>query len=160
MKELKVVNIRLVEEPSILSRKAMKSPDDVVDLMAEELSQYDREVVCVLNLDCHKQVINMSIVSIGTIDSALVLPREIFKSSILCNAVSIIAIHNHPSGNVYPSKEDKLVSQRLKACGELLGIELLDFIITGGITREIFCFRSEGLLNEGGYILKNIGRKI
>lgn len=66
----------------------------------------------------------------------------------MSNASSIIAIHNHPSGSVKPSKEDKLVTRRLRECGNLLGIELLDHIIIGGTSGKMFSFREEQLLDN------------
>ena len=110
----------------------MDSPQAVVELMAKELSQYDREVFCILNMKNNGQVINMNLVSVGTINASLVIPREVFKSSILANASAIIGLHNHPSGNVKPSKEDMIVTRKRQKCGQLLGIELLDHIIVGG----------------------------
>ena len=115
--ELEVVNIRLVKEPSLYSEQILDSPQAVVELMAKELSQYDREV---------------------------------FKSSILANASAIIGLHNHPSGNVKPSKEDMIVTRKLQKCGQLLGIELLDHIIVGGTNGKMLSFREEKLLNVTG----------
>lgn len=144
--ELEVVNIRLVKEPSLYSEKQLRCSDDVVELMGEELAEYDREVLCVLNMKTNGQVINMNIVSVGGIERTLIFPREIFKSSILANASSIILMHNHPSGTVKPSREDIEVTKRIQKCGELLGIELIDHIIIGGITREKFSFRGNGVV--------------
>lgn len=147
MNELEVVNIRLVKEPSIYSDIILDSPQAVVELMAKELAQYDREVLCILNMKTDGQVINMNIVSVGTVNSSLVNPREVFKSSILSNASGIIAIHNHPSGNIKPSREDRNITKRLKECGELMGIELLDHIIIGGTNGKMFSFKSENRLD-------------
>ena len=119
----------------------------VVELMAKELSQYDREVFCILNMKNNGQVINMNLVSVGTINASLVIPREVFKSSILANASAIIGLHNHPSGNVKPSKEDMIVTRKLQKCGQLLGIELLDHIIVGGTNEKMFSFREKKMLN-------------
>ena len=141
--ELDVVNIRLVKEPSLYSTKPLNSPEAVLELMAEEMSSYDRAVLCILNLKANSQVINMNIVSVGTINSALVNPREIFKSSILSNACAIIAIHKHPSGNIMPSREDVNITKRLKMSGAILGIELLDHIIIGGTSGEMYSFKSK-----------------
>ena len=110
---MEVVNIRLVREPSLYSEQILDSPQAVVELMAKELSQYDREVFCILNMKNNGQVINMNLVSVGTINASLVIPREVFKSSILANASAIIGLHNHPSGNVKPSKEDMIVTRKL-----------------------------------------------
>ena len=84
--ELEVVNIRLIKEPSLYSEQILDTPQAVVELMAQELSQYDREVFCILNMKNNGQVINMNMVSVGTINASLVIPREVFKSSILANA--------------------------------------------------------------------------
>ena len=77
--ELEVVNIRLVKEPSLYSEQTLDSPQAVVELMAKELSQYDREVFCILNMKNNGQVINMNLVSVGTINASLVIPREVFR---------------------------------------------------------------------------------
>jgi len=145
--ELEVVNIRLVKEPSLYSEKILDSPQAVVELMAKELAQYDREIFCVLNMKNNGQVINMNMVSVGSINASLVIPREVFKSSILANASAIIGLHNHPSGNAKPSKEDMLVTRKLQQCGQLLGIELLDHIIVGGTNEKMFSFREKKMLN-------------
>ena len=89
--ELEVVNIRLVKEPSLYSEQTLDSPQAVVELMAKELSQYDREVFCILNMKNNGQVINMNLVSVGTINASLVIPREVFKSSILANASATVS---------------------------------------------------------------------
>jgi DNA repair proteins len=129
--ELEVVNIRLVPEPSLLSEIPLKSPHIVLEVIGKELATYDREVFCILNLKSNNQIINMNIVSIGTLNHLLISPREVFKSSILSNAANIIAIHNHPSGSLTPSKEDVHITDILKESGKLLGIRLLDHIIVG-----------------------------
>ena len=142
--ELEVVNIRLVREPSLYSEQILDSPQAVVELMAKELSQYDREVFCILNMKNNGQVINMNLVSVGTINASLVIPREVFKSSILANASAIIGLHNHPSGNPEPSREDILVTQRIHDAGEMIGIELLDHIIIGD--NRYVSLREEGVI--------------
>lgn len=146
--ELKVVNIRLVKEPSLYSTKPIRNIEDVIEVMAEELKQYDREVLCILNLHTDGKVINMNIVSIGTINSTLISPREVFKSSILSNASSIIILHNHPSGSTTPSREDKLVTERLFKCSQLLGIPLLDHIIIGGTIGDRLSMKQEGMFES------------
>ena len=146
--ELDVVKIRLVKEPSWYSEEPLNKSADVAKLMAKEFADYDREVFCILNLATDGKVINMNVVSVGTLNAALVSPREVFKSSILSNAAAIIAVHNHPSGNVLPSKMDKLITQRLREAGELLDIELLDHIIIGGNDGQFFSFQEENMLRN------------
>ena len=88
--ELEVVNIRLVREPSWYSEVPLRKTKDAAELMAREFADYDREVFCILNLASDGKVINMNIVSMGTLNASLVSPREVFKSSILSNAASIM----------------------------------------------------------------------
>lgn len=109
--ELKVVSIRLVDEPPLFSSSQLTSPKEVFELMGRELQTYDRELFCVLNLRTNNQVINMNVVSVGTLNTALAHPREVFKSAILSNADGIILLHNHPSGSCDPSREDCLITK-------------------------------------------------
>lgn len=146
--KLKVVNVRLVNEPTLYSTKEVKCSDDVIELMKNEIAGYDREVVCVLNLKTNSQVISMNVVSIGTLSSCLVCARELFKCSILSNSAKIIMVHNHPSGNIIPSEEDISVTKKMNLAGSILGIELLDHIIIGGITGESFSFRENKLIDD------------
>ena len=143
MDELKVVNIRLVKEPSLYSEKRLETPKAVIEFMAEEMAAYDREILCVLNLKSNCQVINMNIVSVGCIHATIVSPREVFKSAILSNASGIIALHNHPSGSIRPSREDVRVTRQLIKGGRIMGIELMDHIIVGGASGEMYSFREE-----------------
>lgn len=146
--KLEVVSIRLVKEAPLYSSMPISGPEDVIKLMATELAQYDREVMCILNNNSCGQVINMNITSIGTINTAIVNPREIFKSAILSNAASIILLHNHPSGTIVPSTEDIELTRRLVRCGELMGIPVLDNIIVGGINERTFSFRANGMMPD------------
>ena len=95
------------------------------------MSDYDREAIVVLNLNVKGKPINASITSLGTLNSSIAHPREVFKVAMLSNASKIICFHNHPSGNLKCSKEDENITNRLKECGEILGIELVDHIIIG-----------------------------
>ena len=89
-KGLKVVKIKLVRDGAIGKDRYITSPQEAVDVMCEELAEYDRELMCVVNLRSDMSVINMNISSIGNIDSAFASPRDIFKSSILSNAAGIL----------------------------------------------------------------------
>ena len=83
----------MVKEPSLYSTEKIKSPEDVLRIIAKELSTYDREVFAVLNLKSNGQPINLNICSMGTLDSSMVSPREVFKSCILSNSAAFIAVH-------------------------------------------------------------------
>lgn len=146
--KIQVVNIRMVKEPSLYSAEKIKSPEDALRVIADELSTYDREVFAILNLKSNGQPINLNICSMGTLDSSMVSPREVFKSSILSNSAAFIAIHNHPSGSLSPSQEDKDVTKRLLACSELLGIKMLDHIIVAGDKAQMYSFKQEGMLDH------------
>ncbi len=93
--KIQVVNIRMVKEPSLYSAEKIRTPDDAIRVIAEELATYDREVFAVLNLKTNGQPINLNICSMGTLDASVVSPREVFKSCILSNSAAFIALHNH-----------------------------------------------------------------
>ena len=125
---LEVVSIRLVKDIPILSDNPVTSPQDAVRLLGSCMCDMDREVVCVINLRTDGIPINCNFASMGAVDWAVAHPREIFKSSILSNAASILMLHNHPSGKPQPSKEDIMLTDRLIRAGEILGIPVLDHI--------------------------------
>ncbi len=104
---------------------------DVCDLMTPQMSSLDKEHFIVLLLDTNNKLIKKETISIGTLNSSIVHPREIFRAAIKENANSIILVHNHPSGDSEPSPEDKIVHKLVRRCGNIIGIELLDFIIIG-----------------------------
>ena len=129
--KLEQVAIRMVEQPPLYSNEPMNNPDVAIRVMNEFLSQMDRELFCIVNLQADLTPINMNIVSVGSLNEALINPREIFKSAILSNAHSMMLIHNHPSGNLTPSTSDIQTTARMQELGELMGISLVDHIITG-----------------------------
>lgn len=95
------------------------------------LARYDRERLIRLDLDSQNRVLGEEIISIGTVNSTLVSPREVFKGAILNNATRIILVHNHPGGCSEPSSEDEQISEQLRDGGKLLGIPVIDFVIIG-----------------------------
>lgn len=146
--KINMVSVKLVKDIALLSEKPIHNPDDLIDVMGEYMSQFDKEVIFVLNLNDNNQIINGSMVSMGTLNYAVFHPRELFKSTVLSNASRIMMLHNHPSGNVLPSKDDICVTDNLcKAC-EIMGIELLDHIIVGGRDGSYFSFRDKCLIKD------------
>ena len=113
--KINVVNIRLVKEPSLYSPDPIKSPEDVVKVIAKELAAYDREV---------------------------------FKSCILSNAGAFICLHNHPTGSLSPSQEDKDITKVLLEASKIMDIHMLDHIIVAAETGEIYSFKEDGLLDQ------------
>lgn len=131
-KRVGIVSLKLIKENSVLYEiRIIRSPYDAYKLIKNFLIDSDREKFVVACLDTKNQPVNISVVSIGSVNSAIVHPREVFKVAMLSNASKIICFHNHPSGNPKCSKEDENITNRLKECGEILGIELVDHIIVG-----------------------------
>lgn len=143
---LDVVSIRLVEDPPLYSDRSVTTSEEAVDLVAKELRTYDRELICVLNLSSSGRPINLNIVSMGSLNACFANPREIFKTAILCNAASIILMHNHPSGSLTPSPQDMTLTKRMAACGNLMGIPVLDHIIVGD--GECFSFDDNDMMPD------------
>jgi antirestriction protein ArdC/proteasome lid subunit RPN8/RPN11 len=141
--KLEQIAIRMVEQPPLYSKEPMNNPDAAIRVMNEFLSQMDRELFCIVNLQADLTPINMNIVSVGSLNEALINPREIFKSAILSNAHSMMLIHNHPSGNLTPSTSDIQTTARMQELGELMGISLVDHIITGR-DGNYYSFRDKG----------------
>ena len=131
-KRVGIVSLKLVKESSVLyETRTVSNSYDAYKLIKNFLIDSDREKFVVACLDTKNQPVNISVVSIGSVNSAIVHPREVFKVAMLSNASKIICFHNHPSGNLKCSKEDENITNRLKECGEILGIELVDHIIVG-----------------------------
>ncbi len=109
-----------------------------------EYHHLDREHFIAITLDGSSRVIDTHIISIGTLNQSIVHPREVFYPAIKDRAASIIIAHNHPSGQLFPSRADKQVTTRLKDAGKLIGIDVVDHII---LTPDgFYSFQDEGLL--------------
>ena len=108
---------------------------------------YDKEAFVVAFLNTKNRVMDHEVVSVGTINSSLVHPREVFRNAIINKANSVILCHNHPSGDLTPSTEDINITRRLKETGNLLGIKVLDHLIISGINQnEVYSFQAKGVL--------------
>ena len=103
--------------------------NDVYELVKDELANSDREIFLSVMLTARNHLIGVETVSIGSVNSAILSPGEVFKGALLANAVSIILCHNHPSGDLSPSEEDIKITKRLIEVGELLGVKVLDHLI-------------------------------
>lgn len=131
-KRVNIVSLKMVKESSVkYSNRTISTPIEAVDLLRDLLEECDREKMLVCCLNIKNEPTNISIVSVGSLNSSIVHPREIFKTAIISNSASIIIAHNHPSGNSKPSKEDITVTQRIKESGKIVGIEMIDHIIIG-----------------------------
>ena len=143
--ELDVVAVRLIKERKMKNIfSCVETSRDAAVIFHEFLADMDREVMALLTLDSAKHPINVSIVSIGTLNNTLVHPREIFKAAILSNASDIIIAHNHPSGDVTPSRRDVETTRRLLEAAEVVGIDIVDHMIVGD--SEVLSMYTEGLM--------------
>ena len=132
MKRIQVVSIQMVKEKSLTyENNRLNGPADAYEIAAKFLKGADREHFVVMCLDSKNKVNALNTVSIGTLNSSAVHPRETFKAAILANSAAIVLVHNHPSGDPAPSREDKAITKRLAEAGKILGIEVFDHIIVG-----------------------------
>lgn len=111
--------------------KAFTTPDTVADYYMQEMRHLQREMVYLVMMDAKSRILKDMIISTGTVSSSLLSPREIFLNALKYEAVNIILLHNHPSGDPNPSREDIKTTQRMKEAGNLVGIRLMDHIIIG-----------------------------
>lgn len=112
------------------TNKEVRNPEDVYLMMQEE-AKADRECMWVIHLNSRKKVIDKELIAMGTLDSAITSPREVFRKAIIQGSSSIIMVHNHPSGNPDPSLEDLKIERALKKASKILDLPLVDFMIIG-----------------------------
>lgn len=136
MVNLSILNLKVVKEKEVnydWANKSINSPEKVADVAINVLELHERaeESFYIFTLDIKNQINGIFEVSRGSLNASIVHPREVFKRALLQNANSIILLHNHPSGDPKPSKEDVDITNRLIESGDLLGIRVLDHIIIG-----------------------------
>lgn len=132
MNRINIVTVKMEKVKSMLvDNKQVTSPQDVYEIIKKYLDGADREHLVLLTLNTKNAINSITTVSIGSLNSSVVHPREVFKTAILTNASSIIMAHNHPSGDPAPSREDINITERIKEGGKLLGINLLDHVVIG-----------------------------
>jgi len=124
--------------------KTVDSPRAVFQFLAPEIGRAVQERFIALYLNNKNRILAWSTISVGTVCESIVHPRDIFRNALLCNASSIVLAHNHPSGDLNPSREDIETTKRLVECGKTMGIEILDHVIISDIS-----FLS---LKETGYV--------
>lgn len=130
-RQIRLVTMELV--PQVAEPSApVREPEAIAGRLARLVESKDREHFVVFHLDTRHRVRSYEIVSVGSLNAAIVHPREVFKGAILANASAIICGHNHPSGDPTPSEDDHEIHRRLTQAGELLGITLLDSLVVGG----------------------------
>lgn len=131
LKGKSVLRLKLKREGSLMVPSTkVAGPDDVATIF-EGIADMDREQAWVLNLDDNNNILNVHLASVGTLNAAMMHPREVFKTSVLSNAKKIWLLHNHPSGNSRPSQEDIGITHRLNKVAETLGIEFGGHLVIG-----------------------------
>lgn len=137
-KRVQIVSLKLVKEGSFLYNiRKLDSPEAAVQLFREFIGTPDREVAVLLCVDTRNQPMSVQTISVGSLSSSIMHPREILKLAVLQSAASIIVCHNHPSGDPEPSRDDREVTGRLNEACQILGIQLLDHIILGDDKRYV-----------------------
>ncbi len=136
--QVKAVQIKCIGElskriasESTRQRLTFDNPDTIADYYMELLRHEEQEKIICMMLDTKNHFLGDVVLTVGTVNSSLLSPRELFLEAQKFHAVHIILVHNHPSGDATPSKEDTQVTARIKKAGELLGITLLDHIVIG-----------------------------
>lgn len=122
----------------------VRTPEDVSRYLMEDMRYLTKEYFKCLFLNTKNHVIGCETLSIGSLNASIVHPREVFRAAVSRSAASIICVHNHPSGDPTPSREDIRVTERLKEAGEIIGVELLDHVILGD--SKFISLKEQGLL--------------
>jgi DNA repair protein RadC len=124
-------------------KPVVKTPEDVNILVKARLRGKKKEYFLALLLDTRNQLIKVSEIAVGSLDTSIVHPREVFKEAISASAAAVVFVHNHPSGDATASEDDIKLTKRLAEAGELVGIEVLDHIIIGD--KKFLSLKREGL---------------
>lgn len=122
----------------------VSSPKDIAELLINEMSYLNQEVLKLILLNTKNNIIKMENIFKGSLNSSIVHPREIFREAVKYGSANIIITHNHPSGDPTPSREDINITNRLKECGEIMGIKLLDHLIIGN--NRYFSLKEKGII--------------
>mgnify|MGYP005778246639 CR=1 FL=1 len=153
--EVKAVQLKCVGElarriASATRYRAMvgSDPETIAFYYMEQMRHETRETLMLAMFDRKNMLLDDMVLSVGTSNASMISPPEIFRAALLKHAEFVILLHNHPSGNPEPSKEDINVTFRIRDCGELLGIPLMDHIIIGD--NCFFSFREQDILTRKG----------
>lgn len=144
-KRIEIVSLKICREKTIMYEpRNIHKAKDCYNLINNLIGDCAKEKFIVISLNPKNEPTAIEVCSVGTSDMALVQPREVFKSAMLSNATKIIVAHNHPSGSVKPSKDDKRTTDILCMASQILNIPLIDHIIIGN--NEYFSFAENDLL--------------
>ena len=130
---INIYKLKMIKEDTVEYSNTIKSPADVAALARDVLEMHEmaEENFIILCLNTKNKIAGVHTISIGSLNASIVHPREVFKVALLNNANGIICLHNHPSGDPEPSREDIEITHRLANAGNILGINVLDHVIIG-----------------------------
>lgn len=137
---------RRITRDGVMDKDVISSPDSLILWLQHELGSELQEQFMAVYLDAANQIVHYRVLFVGTLDSSMVFPREIFKEALLCNSSRIMLVHNHPSGVLSPSDADILMTRRIQRIGKLMEVEILDHLIVS--QRDFFSFRGAGILDQ------------
>lgn len=123
---------RVAYRPGPGDRPEVTSPEAAAALLVPHLADADRERCVAALVDTKHRLLEVVVVSVGSLSHTFMAPREVFRDALLANAAALVLAHNHPSGDPAPSRDDELLTRRLVRAGELVGIDLLDHLVVGG----------------------------
>jgi len=135
---------RIWKKEAVRDVMFFREPKTIADYYMEDMRHMEQEHLRAMFLNTKNGLIKDILVSKGTVNASLAEPREIFIEALRCHAVYLILVHNHPSGDPTPSRADCELTSRIKAAGELIGINLIDHIVIGD--NEYISFRERGML--------------
>lgn len=128
----------------VISKPIITSPTELVNWLQKELGDEKQEMFLVVYLNVKNQIIKFDVLFKGTLNKSLVNTREIFKEALFVSAMSIVIVHNHPSGDVTPSDADNDMTQKIQKAGMYMGVHLIDHIIVS--SKNHFSFAENNLL--------------
>jgi DNA repair protein RadC len=120
---------RRLDSYPVKEKRAIRSPEDALQEVKAKLKGKKKEHFLTILLDTRNQVISIAPISVGSLDSSVVHPREVFREALAASAASVIFVHNHPSGDPSPSEDDIKLTQRLVEAGKIMGVEVLDHVV-------------------------------
>ena len=138
-------DFRVFEKPAVISRVPLSCSQDIFNLYSH-FSKSDREMFVCVFLNAKNHLIRDEIITLGTVDSSAVYPREVFRSALFYGAVSIICVHNHPSGDPEPSESDNQITRALVHGAHLLGLRILDHVVVGD--GRYFSYADQGKIED------------
>lgn len=136
-----------LSKASVSEAVSFTSPSSIAEYYMEDLRHESQEIMKLIMINSKGKLIGEYEVSKGTVNASIITPREIFIEALHRQAVAVIALHNHPSGDPSPSKEDILLTRRVEEAGSIIGVKLLDHIIIGN--NCYVSLREEGILEKG-----------